>query len=106
HFACLSAAATVTLVVDVSAFRSLPMRAIVLTNARPIVILLNSMAMIGALASMFVILVRIPALATTKWEVLSGTLQGTAVALLFVVVALLIDVIYLVHRASRSSLDG
>jgi hypothetical protein len=82
------------------------MRAIVLANARPLVILLNSMAGVGAVASMFIILVRVPALATTKLEELSGTLQGAAVALLFVVVALLIDLIYLVHRTSRSSASG
>ena len=37
---------------------------------------------------------------------LSGTLQGTAVALLFVLVALLIDLIYMVHRTSRASAGG
>jgi hypothetical protein len=82
------------------------MRAIVLANARPLVILLNSLAAVGALASVFVILVRVPALSTTKLDELSGTLQGTAVALLFVVVALLIDLIYLVHRNSQSSAIG
>ena len=82
------------------------MRAILLANARPLVILLNSMAAVGALASVFVVLVRVPALATTKLEELSGTLQGTAVALLFVVMALLIDLIYMVHRTSRTSASG
>ena len=82
------------------------MRAILFANARPLVILLNSMAAVGALASVFIVLVRVPALAMTKLEELYGTLQGMAVALLFVVMALLIDLIYLVHRTSRTSASG
>ena len=82
------------------------MRAILLSNVRPLVILLNAMAAVGALASMFVVLIRVPALASTKLEELSGTLQGTAVALLFVLVALLIDLIYMVYRTSRASAGG
>ena len=54
----------------------------------------------GALASVFIILVRIPALSTTKLEELVGTLQGAAVALLFVILALMINLTYMVHRAS------
>jgi hypothetical protein len=55
---------------------------------------------VGALASLFVILVRVPALSSTKLEALYGTLQGTAVLLLFAIVALLVNLTYLVHRAS------
>ncbi len=82
------------------------MRAIVLANARPLVILLTSLAGIGALASVFIILVRVPALSTTKLEELMGTLEGTAVALLFAVMALLINLTYLVHRAGFRPAEG
>jgi hypothetical protein len=68
---------------------------------KPLVITLNVLAFVGALASMFVVLVRVPALSTTKLEALFGTLQGTAVALLFSIIALLIDLTYLVYRANR-----
>jgi hypothetical protein len=78
------------------------MRAKINANARSVVILLNTLAGIGALASLFVILVRVPALSTTKLEELMGTLQGAAVALLFTIMALLIDLIYMVHRATLS----
>ncbi len=70
------------------------------SSLRPVVILLNVLAAVGALASMFVVLVRVPALSATKLESLFGTLQGTAVALLFTVTALLIDLIYMVYRAN------
>jgi hypothetical protein len=68
---------------------------------KPLVIACNVLAFAGALASMFVILVRVPALSTTKLEALFGTLQGTAVALLFSIIALLVDLTYLVYRANR-----
>jgi hypothetical protein len=68
---------------------------------RPAVITINALAAVGALASMFVILVRVPALSTTRLEVLFGTLQGTAVALLFTLMALLVDLIYIVYRADH-----
>ena len=68
---------------------------------KPMVIGCNVLALVGALASMFVVLVRVPALSTTKLEALFGTLQGTAVALLFSVIALLIDLTYLVYRSNR-----
>jgi hypothetical protein len=71
------------------------------SSFRPVVIALNAMAAVGALASLFVILVRVPAMSTTKLEALFGTLQGVAVALLFAVMALLIDLIYMVYRANR-----
>ena len=87
-------------------FRSLFMREKIIANARSIVILLSSMCGIGALASLFVILVRVPALSTTKLEALMGTLEGAAVALLFAVVALLVNLTYLVHRASVRLAEG
>ncbi len=71
-----------------------------LANARPIVILCCGMCAVGALASVFIILVRIPALSTTKLEDLVGTLQGVAVALLFCILAIMINLTYMVHRAS------
>jgi hypothetical protein len=74
---------------------------------KPMIVACNVLAMVGALASVFVILVRVPALSTTKLEALFGTLQGTAVALLFSVIALLIDLTYLVYRANRPQVgDG
>jgi hypothetical protein len=82
------------------------MRALVLANARPLVILLSCLAGIGALASVFIVLVRVPALSNTKLEELMGTLAGMAVALLFMVMALLINLTYLVHRAGCRPADG
>jgi hypothetical protein len=70
------------------------------------VIGVNALAFVGAAASMFVVLVRVPALSTTKLEALFGTLQGTAVALLFMVIALLIDLTYLVYRANRPAVEA
>jgi hypothetical protein len=55
---------------------------------------------VGAAASMYVVLVRVPALTRTKQEVLSGTLQGVAVGLLFGIVALLINLTLMARRAS------
>ena len=75
----------------------------VLENARAIVIGLSALCGVGALASLFIILVRVPAMSTTKLEELMGTLEGTAVALLFAVMALLINLTYLVHRSSTST---
>ena len=76
------------------------LRSKIASNARPLVILLCALSAVGALASVFVILVRVPALSSTKLEELFGTLQGEAVALLFVIVALLVNLTYMVHRAS------
>jgi hypothetical protein len=71
------------------------------SSFRPLVIVLNVLALVGALASMFVVLVRVPALSSTKLEALFGTLQGTAVGLLFALLALLINLIYIVYRTNR-----
>ena len=46
----------------------------------------------GAIAGMTVVLVRVPALANTKLEMLFGVLQGVAVSLLFAIAALLIAI--------------
>ncbi|MDR3621241.1 MAG: hypothetical protein P4L85_17955 [Paludisphaera borealis] len=56
---------------------------------------------IGAVAGLFIILVRVPALADTKLEELLGTLLGAAVSLLFVVLALLINLTIMVYGATR-----
>jgi len=56
---------------------------------------------LGAVASIVVILVRVPALAVSKLDVLYGTLQGVAVGLLFGIVALLINLTIMVRRATR-----
>ncbi len=72
--------------------------------AKPLVIFFTFLAAVGALAAVFIVLVRVPAMASTKLEELFGTLQGAAVALLFVIMALLINLIAMVHRATRSSI--
>jgi hypothetical protein len=81
---------------------SYAMRSKILANARSLAILFSALALIGVLASMFIILVRVPALSSTKLEELFGTLQGMAVALLFSVLFLLVNLTYMVHRASLS----
>jgi hypothetical protein len=50
---------------------------------------------------MYVVLVRIPALAGTKLDLLLGTLQGVTVGLLFAIAALLICLTYMIRRANR-----
>jgi hypothetical protein len=79
------------------------MRQRVEANAKPLVILLSSLCAVGAFAAFFVVLVRVPAIATTKVDLLFGTLQGTAVALLFVATGLLINLTVMVYRATRPS---
>jgi hypothetical protein len=56
---------------------------------------------IGAVAAMTVVLIRVPALAETKLELLFGTLQGVAVSLLFAIAALMINLTAMVRRAVR-----
>ena len=68
---------------------------------KPLALTCSALCLVGAVASMFVVLVRVPALSSTKLESLFGTLQGTAVGLLFGIVALLVNLTYIVHRASR-----
>jgi hypothetical protein len=60
-----------------------------------------SLCLVGAAAAMYVVLVRIPALAGTKLDLLLGTLQGVAVGLLFAIAALLICLTYTIRRANR-----
>jgi hypothetical protein len=62
-------------------------------------ILASVLCAVGAAAALFVVLVRIPALASTKLDLLLGTLQGVAVGLLFAITALLINLTYMVRRA-------
>ena len=81
-------------------------RSKILENARSVVILCASLSFIGALATLFVILVRVPAFSHTKLEELVGTLVGMAVALLFVVLALLVNLTYMVHRTYSSRSAG
>lgn len=59
----------------------------------------------GALAGMAVVLIRVPMLATTKLEIVFGTLQGVAVSLLFAIAALQIN-LTLMHRRASHQLGG
>ncbi|MGO9463359.1 MAG: hypothetical protein ACLQIB_57135 [Isosphaeraceae bacterium] len=59
------------------------------------------LCLVGAAVAFYVVLVRIPALASTKLDLLLGTLQGATVGLLFAIAALLITLTYMVHRANR-----
>jgi hypothetical protein len=68
---------------------------------KPLGIIAGVLCGAGAVAAMFVVLVRVPAMANTRLETLFGTLQGTAVALLFSIAALLINLTYMVRRATR-----
>lgn len=56
---------------------------------------------VGAVAGMYVVLVRLPALADTKLEMLFGVLQGVAVSLLFAIAALLLTLTLMVRRATH-----
>ena len=58
----------------------------------------------GAAAAMYVVLVRLPALAGTKLDLLLGTLQGVAVGLLFAIAGLLIAFTQMIRRADRPPL--
>ncbi len=80
------------------------MRERVEANAKPLVVFLTCLSGVGALAAFYIILVRVPAMASTKLEELFGTLQGIAVALLFVIMALLVNLTAMVYRATRSSI--
>jgi hypothetical protein len=56
---------------------------------------------LGAATAFFVVLVRLPAITSTKLDLLFGTLQGVAVGLLFAIAALLINLTCMVRRANR-----
>jgi hypothetical protein len=60
-----------------------------------------ALCLVGAAAAMYVVVVRVPALAGTKFDLLLGTLQGVAVALLFAIAALLIALTHMVRRANH-----
>ena len=68
---------------------------------KPLAIIASALCGVGAGAAVFVTLVRVPAMANTRLESLFGTLQGAAVALLFAIAALLINLTYMVRRATR-----
>jgi hypothetical protein len=68
---------------------------------RPMTILCCCLCLVGELASIFVILVRVPAVASTKLELLFGTLLAVSVGLLFGIALLLINLTYMVRRASN-----
>jgi len=71
---------------------------------RPLVIVLSSLCAVGALAAILVILIRVPPMASTKIDMVFGTLQGAAVALLFTITALLINLTSMVYRATQPTL--
>jgi hypothetical protein len=73
---------------------------------RPSVIVVGALCGVGALASLFIVLVRLPAMASSKLELLFGTLLGTAVGLLFAIAALMTNLTYLVHRANRQRISN
>ena len=56
----------------------------------------------GAVCSMFVVLIRVPTLASSRLELLFGTLLGTALGLLFAMVGLLVHLTVMVRRLARS----
>ena len=68
---------------------------------RPMTILCGCLCLVGELASIFVILVRVPAVATTKLELLFGTLLAVSVGLLFGIALLLLSLNYMLRRATN-----
>ena len=58
---------------------------------------------VGVAVGLFVVLVRVPALAESKRDLLFGTLDGVAVSLLFAITALLINLTFMVYQAGRSA---
>src|SRR5262245_44556759 len=62
-----------------------------------------ALCLVGAAAAIYVVLVRLPALASTKLDLLLGTLQGVTVGLLFAIAALLIALTHMIRRATRPS---
>jgi predicted transporter len=64
----------------------------------------SALCLVGAAIAIYVVLVRIPALAGTKLDLLLGTLQGVAVGLLFAIAALLISLTHMIRRANRPPL--
>jgi hypothetical protein len=72
--------------------------------SKPLAAFATALCFVGAAAAMYVVLVRLPALAGTKLDLLLGTLQGVAVGLLFAIAGLLISLTYMIGRANRSRL--
>ena len=68
---------------------------------RNLAVFASALCLVGAAAAIYVVLVRIPALASTKLDLLLGTLQGVTVGLLFAIAALLICLTYTIRRANR-----
>jgi hypothetical protein len=68
--------------------------------SKPLAAFAMALCLVGAAAAMYVVLVRLPALALTKLDLLLGTLQGVAVALLFAIAALLIALTHVIRRAN------
>ncbi len=71
----------------------------------------STLSLVGAAFTSYVVLVRIPALAVTKLDLLLGTLQGVAVGLLFAIAASLVSLHTwftgrTVRRPSRRSAIG
>ncbi len=56
---------------------------------------------VGASPGLWIALVRLPSLTDTKLDLLTGTLQAAAVSLLFIVAALLIVLMLMIHRQPR-----
>ena len=56
---------------------------------------------VGAAVGIVVVLIRVPMLATTKLEIVFGTLQGVAVSLLFAIAALLINLTLMIRRGGH-----
>jgi predicted transporter len=69
--------------------------------SKPLAAFATALCLVGAAAAMYVVLVRLPALASTKLDLLLGTLQGVAVGLLFAIAALLIALTHVIRRANR-----
>jgi len=61
----------------------------------------SALCLVGAATAIYVVLVRIPALASTKLDLLLGTLHGVTVGLLFAIEALLISLTYTIRQANR-----
>jgi hypothetical protein len=68
---------------------------------RNLAVFASALCLVGAAAAIYVVLVRIPALASTKLELLLGTLNGVAVGLLFAIAAPLIALTHTIRRANR-----
>ena len=61
-----------------------------------------ALCLTGAVITMFAVIVRVPTLASSRLELLVGTILGTALGLLFGIAALLIALTVMVRRLSRS----